>query len=134
MFEQWTWDQDLREWRSRLQWNNGLYVEVSFSPDEMSVTADFRIVHEQWNKLNKRWRELEECVADHLLDIHNENWNEGEPIDRNAFVSRMTIEAIRFFADGKAEVYFDDGDLFWGHCILVSVDENGQVEDAVIAG
>ncbi|MFC7441763.1 DUF2262 domain-containing protein [Laceyella putida] len=133
-FEQWEWDSRLEEWGTKMNLTDEITVDVLFDPKGINENEGFHIVYGQWEKVKENWRKLEEDVADHLLDIHNEAWNDEEPITKDTFISRMTIEAIRFWSDGTAEVYFDDGDLFWGHCILVSLNQDGQVVDADIAG
>ena len=32
------------------------------------------------------------------------------------------------------EVYYDDDDIFWGHCIIAHIDADGNPVDADIAG
>lgn len=66
---------------------------------------------------------LKDKAADDLLDISNE-WNEDQddwtgPIDSAAFIARITLKSLVFHEDDLFQAYFDDGDLFWGHSILV---------------
>lgn len=65
---------------------------------------------------------LQQCAAG-LTDIANA-WNEEEdawdgPIDSASFVSRITLTSIGLFNGSMFEAYFDDGNLFWGHSIVV---------------
>ena len=73
-------------------------------------------------------------AAAELLDTHNGSWNEGEPISARGFADRMKLESVGIDADGGASLYYHDGDLFWGHCIIVSVAADRAFEDATIAG
>ena len=41
---------------------------------------------------------------------------------------------IAIEADGSITVYYDDDDMFWGHTIVVSINQNGEMTDADIAG
>lgn len=61
-------------------------------------------------------------------------WNEGEIISKDEFKKRINIQGILIFCEGNAELYYDDGDLFWGHTIVVDVDENGLYQEAQIYG
>ncbi len=55
-----------------------------------------------------------------LLDLKNESWSdEGEEVKAAEFRGRMTLESISVDADGGFEFWFDDGDLFAGHWIMV---------------
>ena len=66
-------------------------------------------------------------AADRLLKLMNEAWldDDAQPLSREQFMGRMTVEAIIIDDDGGFEFYFDDGDLFWGRGILV----NGNLQD-----
>lgn len=46
----------------------------------------------------------------------------------------FSLSELAFRNDGSIEAYYDDGDIFWGHCIIVRMDKNGNIEDAEIAG
>lgn len=46
----------------------------------------------------------------------------------------MKLEAITVRPNGEFEFWHDDGDLFWGHSILISGDLNHGLEDADIPG
>ena len=35
---------------------------------------------------------------------------------------------------GYITLYYNDGDMFWGHAIEITVEEDGTVSDANIAG
>ena len=81
-------------------------------------------------------RQLRAYAADHMLDTAND-WldNAGEePITADRFADRITLSGLAFRNDGSIEAYYDDGDIFWGHCIIVRMDKNGTVKDAEIAG
>ncbi|HZS04746.1 MAG TPA: DUF2262 domain-containing protein [Blastocatellia bacterium] len=78
--------------------------------------------------------QIRQKACDERLEIHNESWNEGDPIDAETFKRRLTLESITLYPDGSAEIYFGDDDMFWGHAIIVSMSEEGGFTDAIIAG
>lgn len=79
--------------------------------------------------------ELALFAADELMETYNASWREeGPEVTRTAFAAHLVLEGITVFEDLSAEAYFEDGDLFWGHVVLVSVDPNGRPTDATIAG
>lgn len=47
---------------------------------------------------------------------------------------RLIWESVVFDAEGGAEMYFADDDLFWGHSIIVSMSPSGEFHDACLAG
>ena len=60
-------------------------------------------------------------ASDKLLQAKNDFWlQSGEnKIEPAEFQSRMTLEHIGISSWGEIEFYFDDGELFWGHKIVV---------------
>jgi len=78
--------------------------------------------------------EARRFAAAKLLDIHNHAWSEGQPITAEAFAERMTLQSIALNTDGPVSLCYEDGDLFWGHMILVRMSEERTFEDAAVAG
>lgn len=81
-------------------------------------------------------RQLRAYAADHMLDTAND-WldNAGEePITADRFADRITLSGLAFRNDGSIEAYYDDGDIFWGHCIIVRMDKNGTVRMRKLPG
>ena len=90
---------------------------------------------ERFGWLREHLDELSAYAAAEMLDDHNGgDWCEGAPIDAAEFVRRMTLTDVAFTETGSFEAYYDDGDLFWGHAILVRVDEDGRPEHAEFFG
>ena len=86
-----------------------------------------RHIAEQLTDLAEDWREPED-------DAEDDDGNDGQPITPESFLERIALTNVTLYADGSAELYYSDGDLFAGHVIIGSVDENGQLTDASIAG
>ncbi len=65
---------------------------------------------------------IEEFAVQRLLAIKNEAWLEpGEvPISAQTFRACIVLESVSAAPDGRFEFWYEDGDLFWGHAILVS--------------
>lgn len=57
-----------------------------------------------------------------------------EPVTGARFLERIALESVGIDADGRASVFYADGDLFGGHVIIASVDRDGHLTDADIAG
>ncbi|MEH2046091.1 DUF2262 domain-containing protein [Nostoc sp.] len=74
-------------------------------------------------------------AVEQLLKLKNETWlDEGETLTSEEFKNRMTLEGLVFFPDGEAEFYYNDGNLFFGHCILIKMDKHNCFVDASIRG
>jgi hypothetical protein len=88
---------------------------------------------EQASDWDERARDL---AADELLSVKNENWvgDEETPLSREEFKSRMALESISINPGPYIQFFFDDGDLFAGHTIIVTFDEEEAETWAEFAG
>lgn len=91
---------------------------------------------ENFDKMNK------EFAAENLVDLANE-WlesdeesedSEPEPITEEKFIEAIEISEMTVSPDGSMTLYYSDGDMFWGHVIEITIDEDGTISDADIAG
>ncbi|WP_373426576.1 DUF2262 domain-containing protein [Microbacterium trichothecenolyticum] len=89
--------------------------------------------------VDDRWRAF---AAEKLTDLANEWQEEDEdddapdpaPITRETFAERIRLSELGIAADGSATPYYDDGDLFIGHVIVIDLQADGSLTDASIAG
>ncbi|MFN6460867.1 MAG: DUF2262 domain-containing protein [Nostoc sp. DedVER02] len=80
-------------------------------------------------------KRAKEYAVEQLLNLKNETWlDEGEALTSEKFKSRMTLEALVFCPEGKVEFYYNDGNLFFGHYILIKMDKYNYFVDASIHG
>jgi hypothetical protein len=131
-------DRAVNWYESRVAWSNG-EVDLRLSVDDCDdVDALFqgarRLAAEQtdWD------RRLREAAAGQLLNLKNENWldkDEGEePVTADQFQSRVAMQSISVYPDGSLEFWFEDGDLFFGHAILIDANVEGSIGEAHLAG
>ena len=83
-------------------------------------------------------KKMKDYAARNLLDSANE-WleskeGEHELITEEKFIEAMEISEMTVSPDGSMTMYYSDGDMFWGHSIEISVDEDGTISDVGIAG
>jgi hypothetical protein len=76
------------------------------------------------------------CAIRDLLQLKNDNWlqESEDPLSSETFTDRMRLETIAVLPGGAFEFYYDDGDLFWGHTIVVRGTLENGATDADIAG
>ena len=81
--------------------------------------------------------ELRQTVCAHLLELA-EDWRDEdenpEAWTLETFMKAVTMVSASFDEDGSATVYYDDGEVFAGHVIMVAVSSDGEFRDASIAG
>lgn len=71
-----------------------------------------------------------------MINLKNEFWlgkNEA-PITIENFRKRISINRIVFYNDCSSSIYCNDDNIFLGHLIDISVDENGKYKDVNIVG
>ncbi len=71
-----------------------------------------------------------------LLTLRNRTWREDHEkvLAAKQFAARLKIAGLHVYEDGSCVVCFDDGDLFWGHSVVVSVGPRGATRSANIEG
>jgi len=129
------WDDNFDWWECELELKSGLKADFHVEPgedegDTAAVTRGREFL--QWLRENEH--SARQFAASKLLDTHNDSWNEADPTSAEEFANRMTLESVGIDPDGSASMYYHDGDLFWGHTIIVSVKGNHLFKDASIAG
>lgn len=70
-----------------------------------------------------------------LLKLKNDLWLEEDEkeVTKKDFKDRMKFTSLYVFSE-SANFYFDDGDLFWGHTIEVTINQNLEFSAANIVG
>ncbi len=133
-----TWNGDLGWWEGRAEVSPGhpLSLSLSVEEEDPDVEPAQEIAHGRRVLLFLREHEPEArlVAAEELLEIYNAEWNEGEPLDEEEFMERLTLDDIGILSDGSAELLYQDGGLFAGHTVLVTVGADGNFADADIAG
>jgi hypothetical protein len=75
-------------------------------------------------------------AAEELVPTKNEHWlGDGErPLSPDEFKSRMTLESIGVNPGPYIQFFYEDGDLFAGHTIIVTFNEEDGETWAEFAG
>ncbi|QED46920.1 DUF2262 domain-containing protein [Cytobacillus dafuensis] len=90
-------------------------------------------VQDEWNQKIRKYasEELVELANDWLQDNDEAEIDE---ITKEMFMNFMELSSISVYPDGDFEMFFFDGDMFWGHSIIVNGNINGDLASAEIAG
>lgn len=73
-------------------------------------------------------------ASEKLLDLYKNTWSKNKIIGQTEFAERINLESVVIWNDGSTEIYYQDGDLFAGHSIIIYINSEGKLEDANIAG
>ncbi|OUL24372.1 hypothetical protein BV378_18450 [Nostoc sp. RF31YmG] len=128
------WYSDLDWWSSTVEITPGNLINVSVDTEDTEILAVIELACHSFTRLQQQEVYFRRCAANQLLNLYNHTWNDGDEIDCQTFMELMKLEEVHLNSDGSANLYYDDGDLFGGHVIIISIDGNGVFEDAKIAG
>lgn len=133
-------DKSVKTFEKQVSWageEGHLYFDWNEDESEMKAALETAYAlfsnQKEWNMKIRRYaaEELTELANDWLQD--NEE-AEVEEITEEMFMKLMELDSISVYADGDFNFFFYDGEMFWGHSIIVSGNINGEFTSAEIAG
>ena len=130
-----TLDKDLDMFEGEVLWR-GEQICVSLEVDEVNegTWADARWAMKEMLTEQDRWDgDMRASAARELTELACE-WRESADeevpeITEESFARRIELRSITMDADGSFSAYFDDDDMFFGHCVTVY----GTLADGVTA-
>ncbi|HEY4371812.1 MAG TPA: DUF2262 domain-containing protein [Burkholderiales bacterium] len=106
------------------------------APDVDALPEVLGHAHAIWAE-QARWNQdlIDRCAAD-LLALKNDTWlgDDETAFTAETFKARLSLQSLTVESDGSFSFWFDDGDLFWGHAIVVGGDLKQGIARADIAG
>jgi hypothetical protein len=111
---------------------NGQEIRIVFPVNQKTINdSALAAAQTLWSE-QVQWQQSIQTYAIYaLLGIKNSDWLEDDEDELTAevFGSRITLETISVATNGEFEFWYNDGDLFWGHSIVVRGNlENGPIE------
>lgn len=135
-----TLDKDYDVFEGHVLWR-GEQIDVSLEVD--AASEDSWTAARQAMKAiladQDRWdRDMRASAARELTQLASE-WRESADqeapeITEESFGARIELRSIAMDADGSFSAYFDDDDMFFGHCVVVYGTLADGVVSAVMAG
>jgi len=113
-------------------------ISLRFDPDELEIELSQFIskVENNINWIQENKKVINKAIIREMLSLKNEVWlDENESIvGEKEFLKRIFIADITFFDDSSFEIYYNDGDLFWGHVIIVCVTNELHIDEIKLGG
>jgi len=120
------------------------YAEVEFSPGQcvrvcISIEGfDPDTAVEQargiFGAVQAEEGQLRRLAAQEKLSLYNDHWSQGERINQDEFARRMKFSSITFHPEGWIDLWYEDGDMFAGHSIMVAADPDLHFHHVELAG
>jgi len=112
----------------------GHVVEIVFDPEIATKSLDDFIqrTNQQLNWLTKSKDSINNVIIRDLLHLKNDNWlSENQlPLKKEDFLKSIFPSSIKFSRHAAFELEYNDGNLFRGHSINVSVSSEREITDA----
>jgi len=131
-------DRSINWFEAETAWN-GETIRVTFPVDDEDEAPDkiaLKTAETLWSHQAEWKTRIETCAVKELLELKNDTWlHDGESaFTAEQFIATMTLTSISISSDGEFEFWYDDGDLFCGHVIMVSGNVTDGPTDAGIHG
>jgi hypothetical protein len=138
-----TLDRSLDTWDGRARWQ-GKPVKVSADGESSkALAASLATAHRLW-RAQRTWdAKVRRGAVRHLLALANDwaaeaaaddNAPRPKPITSATFLSRLSLETICVHTDRTFSFWFNDGNLFWDHAVVVRGHIERGINDASIEG
>ena len=135
-----TLDKDLDMFEGGISWR-GEDIDISLEVDSSSEdtwTAAVAAMKQMMTGQDRWDRDMRAFAARELTQLAcawRESADEEVPeITEESFAQRIELTSIVMDSDGSFSAYFDDDDMFFGHCVVVYGTLEGGVSSAVMAG
>lgn len=133
-------DKDLDMFEGGISWR-GEDIDISLEVDSSSEdtwTAAVAAMKQMMTDQDRWDRDMRAFAARELTELACE-WRESADeevpeITEESFAQRIELTSIAMDPDGSFSAYFDDDDMFFGHCVVVYGTLEGGVSSAVMAG
>ncbi|MCA0457370.1 MAG: DUF2262 domain-containing protein [Chloroflexi bacterium] len=127
-FGTFTFDRRVSWWQTSLEWvGQPIRLDLPGEADSPPDDDLLQTVTELWNNQSLWNQRVMDFAVQEKLPLKNEMWldDDEQPLSPDEFKARMSLESISIYIEGGFAFWHDDGDLFFGHSILVT----GNLQD-----
>lgn len=124
---------DRGEWRGRATWH-GKKVRLSIERPADLSDADLDRFADALDTIDLA--AVRAFATKKLYPLYDGTWRDeqGPDVDEKGFGALLRPETVAFLEDGRACVWFDDGQLFAGHSVTVGLDAAMTPDQAEMCG
>jgi hypothetical protein len=127
------WEEAMSWWIGEYQYNDKLSIWVHIYVSDQKDLASVEKAHEMFSIIQQQENNYKEYAYSKTDELILDN--DLISLSKIDFCEKLCLESIIFQGiEGGAEVAFDDGNIFGGHIIVVSLDEVGAAVNVRIEG
>jgi hypothetical protein len=128
------WNHDDECWSSQVQFTLEHIVNITIDPEDVETGSVIMMARESFSRLQQEEVNIRRLISEQMLGDYNDSWNDNENIDVQDFIDSIKLEDIAFDATGNIQLFYNDGYLFAGHGIMVTIDDKGNYQEAILFG
>ena len=133
------YDRNINSFEGHIPWLDkkiDIFLDVD-KDNKSGITKARKAMKEMSGDSKRRDNDMRTFAARKLIDLARD-WCESEEeaakITEESFAKRITIESISMTSGGLFSAYFNDNDIFAGHCIIVSGSLKKGITSASMGG
>jgi hypothetical protein len=109
-----------------------LFIETAGDEKKAPMLIDYANEFLAWFEENEE--EIKKYAAQKMLKLKNKTWLEPKekPATEKDFLKKMKIDSVSINSDKSAILFFDAGNLFTDHSIIIDVSKNKKLTDAYL--
>lgn len=126
------------KWNKLLRFFEGEY-DFAGSPVEVSVQAESEddlarlFAAGIWfQRLLEKLIDVTDAAIEASYVVYSENWAEGRPIRKEAFIEDFFLDSVSLYKSGKSEVSFVMESAFPGHYVNARLESDLTISEVVI--
>ncbi len=125
-------DRDYDEYKGTVNYLNQ-EIPVYLNVEEGKTDASIQLQH--LKEILSNQEQFDNMVRQYIADDKTLwSWLEDGDYPREGFEKNLTYPALSIEPDGNKEIWFDGGDPFGGHSIVVSIDQNNTCKRIDLVG
>lgn len=118
-----TFDKSISNYKTSIVWCGANSELVFETDDEVELIELIERYKENFSDKHRWDDKTRKYAASKLISLKNDFWledNEGE-MKESEFVSLISLEALVLYPDGSYSFWYRDGDIFFGHVIILAI-------------
>jgi len=119
-------------------------IKIQMDRDDQSFEATMELAAEVVRHLPDLDKTAKQIAVADLRETYNSGWNEYDEVQEDGslkkvlnprlseaeFAARLSLNAVNVTGDCMINLFYEDGGMFWGHCVVVNSLEGVDLGEA----